>query len=55
MAMLDALRGLLTPVHLHQLATVQMAAMEAAADLALPSDGEVGKCSKSPAMAWQKA
>lgn len=44
MAMLDALRGLLTPVHLQRLAKVQLAAMEAAADLALPSEGEVGEC-----------
>ncbi|KAK9821864.1 hypothetical protein WJX74_006795 [Apatococcus lobatus] len=41
MAMLDALRGLLTPLHLHELAKVQLAAMEEAADVVLPCEGEV--------------
>ena len=43
MAMLDALRGLLTLMHLQQLARAQLSAMETAADLVLPCDGKVGK------------
>ena len=42
MAMLDALRGLLTPQHMHGLAQVQLAAMRDAADTILPAHGEVG-------------
>ncbi|KAK9866545.1 hypothetical protein WJX84_008214 [Apatococcus fuscideae] len=41
MAMLDALRGLLTPQHMHGLAQVQLAAMRDAADAILPAHGEV--------------
>ena len=54
MAMLDAVRGLLTPTHLQHLARAQLSAMEEAAELVLPCDGKVGKHLQSgaPVQSW---